>query len=87
MSSAIATSQNRAIVDSVLAIMNTMFTYLTDSSNKKLTRAYLTTLGFGGLPDYESFGVRHHDITLIRLPATDLDHCSRSCWCVIARAW
>lgn len=58
MSSVIATCQNRAIVDAVLSIMNTMMTYLTDSSAKKLTRAYLTQLGFGGLPDYESFGVR-----------------------------
>ena len=58
MSSCIASSQNRQIVDAVLAIMQTMFTYISDANSKKLTRAFLTQLGFGGLPDYESLGVR-----------------------------
>lgn len=98
MSSCIATSQNRLIVDSVLAIMNTMFTYLTDSNSKKLTRAFLTQLGFGGLPDYESFGVRLSALSplslccvfvLLRSPVhwmafVSLRLFSLWCWCATA---
>jgi GTPase-activator protein for Ras-like GTPase/Divergent CRAL/TRIO domain/Cell morphogenesis C-terminal len=54
MSAVILTSQNKDIIENVLAIMKSMFSY-TIPSAERLDKYYLTKIGFQGLTEADSF--------------------------------
>jgi len=79
MAGAIGNSQNKQIIDAVLSIVKTMFSYLMEASagigTKKLSKAYLKEIGFQGLTSTDLFNTSQSaKEPLIKTTVSLLDH-------------